>query len=120
MTSLLDNIDNSLQTAETENPAASNKSSSIFSHINRFRKESPVLFYAIIISVVTLVVVVIILIIRRIKKNAENSDTPTETRESFVATDSFTDEYDYINKYMEISMGGEGASFKSSDFKTYK
>ena len=120
MTSLLDNIDNSLQTAETENPAASNKSSGIFSRINRFRKESPILFYAVILSVVTLVIVAIILIIKRIKKNADSSDTPAETRETFVATDSFTDEYDYINKYMEISMGGEGASFKSSDFKTYK
>lgn len=107
MTSLLDNIDSST-TRDTETvPASAPTESGFLGYVKRVRKEHPILFYTLIVAIITVIVIAIVLIIKRCKGESSEKQTKSDTdqKETFFATDSFSDEYDYINKYMEASMG---------------
>ena len=109
MTSLLDNIDGTV-TEDAEEVTEQTKCDGLWCNVNKFRKEHPIMFYALLISVVIILVVAVILIIRRIRKGGDQKDDQKkdsggEQKETFYAANEVTDEFDYINKYLKASMG---------------
>ena len=116
MTSLLDNIDGSTTARDTEEVQKTEQNGGILGFINKTRKEHPILFYTFIVAIVVVIVIAIVLIIKRCKGEDSGekpaSDKPDQ-KESFYATNSFSDEYDYINKYLEASMGADTDVYKN-------
>ena len=124
MTSLLDNIDASTTARDSETPVENKPESTGFiATINRTRKEHPVLFYTLIIAVITVIVIAIILIIKRCKDDKpekQNKQEESDQTETFYSTDNFSDEYDYINRYLNASMGNTSDPYSGITLTAHK
>ena len=74
----------------------------IIGEIKKFRQNHSVLFWLIIVVIVILLIsVVVVLLVNRRKRK----DKSEEKKEEFTASDSLSNEFDYVNSYIYSTLG---------------
>ena len=94
---------------------------SLWTKINDFRRESPYLFWGIVVAATVLLVVVIVAVIVIIKKRKNKSveggnetvsdeGGTTETfKEPYMGTNTLNDEFDYLSSLLDSTLGDNAA-----------